>query len=480
MESETMLSRANKKKAIYRLKRKAKALVDKVGVTSDKPVTQILDHRKKMGTKAERDAITTQLPKFALDNIDEKSLEELQDLLNVVGSVSHRDAIIQQLPTKIRDEVAKKPISELRTLLKTYGNAKKREKYTKDMTTEQLIASESYTLEELRAYYAKKKQVDLQDDTTQDMVLKTADQIWKLVKEFAKNSDSSVRDMSPDDKKAYFETHNIKDIKYFMEWSDKAKQEYFRTTLGFDTFMNEFPIVSRYMIVMGQYSAKAFKRMLDRVRKVKHPPPQEREKGYMEDQWIRRQADYVRFLWEAYQKKHFNNAEAKWVWEDTYKKLKGEFDDFRNKYKQIEEETKKEKERYNAENAKDLLHRLSTGVQSLEQKETDRLIELLSQKVHKKHVVKVMKELTQCVTLIEAAKNCQSVGTGPEDPDVISKDKPTIRMIEHVDAERINEIPKEYIMSDKELAELRQLSDDNVDTLYNMKSATDCLSNKVE
>ena len=80
--------------------------------------------------------------------------------------------------------------------------------------------------------------------------------------------------------------------------------------------------------------------MLDKIRMVMHPPPDKREKNYMEDQWIRRQADYVRFLWEAYQKGHFNNAEAKFIWEDSYTKLKGEFDDFRNIYKQVENDTK--------------------------------------------------------------------------------------------------------------------------------------------
>ncbi len=208
--------------------------------------------------------------------------------------------------------------------------------------------------------------------TEKDIITK-ADGMWQIVKEYVKSNPK------------------------FKNLQDKKKLEIFRERLGFGTFMEEFPIVSRYMICMGQYKSRAFQRFLDKMKRAKHPPPNERPKNYMEDQWIRWQADYVQYLWEEYQKRHYNNAERKWVWEETYKRLKGEFDDFRKMHDDIEEKIKEEKEELAAKNARELLERLQTGLQKLDTDEEAKLLKDLDLLVIKKNYGIVMQELLQKV-----------------------------------------------------------------------------------
>jgi hypothetical protein len=195
------------------------------------------------------------------------------------------------------------------------------------------------------------------------------------------------------------------------------------------------------MIVHGQYSNKAFRRMLDKIRKVVHPPPDKREKGYMEDQYVRRQADYVRYLWEAYQKGHYNTGEAQAVWDSTYKRLKGEFDDFRNKYKDIEESIKLEKKQLAASNAKDLLDRLRTGVQTISnESDAKQLLYEVKTVLYKRRYLNCLKQLKE--THAETVPVCEAYGTStvPEEKPV-DKSK-TITMIEHIDESRMHEIPE--------------------------------------
>lgn len=234
----------------------------------------------------------------------------------------------------------------------------------------------------------------------------------------------------------------------FTNLADKKKLQFFREELKYDEFMKEFPVTTRYLICMGQYSAKAFRRFLDKVRLAEHPPPTQRPKGYMEDQWVRRQADYVRFLWEAYQKRHWNNAEAKLIWDEAYKRLKGEFDDFRDKYKDVEENIKEEKKKHNAEVAKELLERYASGTQAPQtEEEKQNLLHMLQNQLYRHRYNKMLSELTDTRTKIAPVAQGRGTNDGPED-------KPTIRMIEHIDPKRMHEVPEHMKLTKEEEAKL--------------------------
>lgn len=251
------------------------------------------------------------------------------------------------------------------------------------------------------------------DVITRTDVIKKAEKMWEDVKEYARTH--------PD----------------YKNMKDKDKLDLFRKGFGYEEFMNEFPIVGRYMVCFGQYSTKAFNRFLDKTEKVKHPPPAEREKGYMEDQWIRRQADYAAFLWEAYQKRHFNTAERKWVWQETYKRLRGEFDDFRNMHKDIEEKVKEEKVELAARNVKELLERLKTGKQALSREDEEFLLYELTNLTYRKNFDDTLTQLLATRPVVEHTHS--GTGTGQEPSDA-----PKVTMIETVDVNRMGEIDDKY------------------------------------
>jgi hypothetical protein len=259
-------------------------------------------------------------------------------------------------------------------------------------------------------------------------ILDKADEMWKKVKNLAKND------------------------KDFVQMKDKKKLELFRDKFKYKEFMTEYPVTARYMVAMGQYNRKAFKRMLTKISHIKHPPPHERPKNYMEDQWIRRQADYVRYLWEAYQRGHWNPLEAKYVWEDAYKNLKGEFDDFRDKYKDIEEARKIEKKQLAASNASDLLGRLKEGTQKLDTSEEEELLMNLQNLLYKRRYKNTLQQLVKDVPRIEPS--IHAVGQGPEEEDEEERRKKTITMVEHVDPDRYHEVPEHLILTDEEAAKL--------------------------
>jgi hypothetical protein len=228
----------------------------------------------------------------------------------------------------------------------------------------------------------------------------------------------------------------IKKDESFLKLKDQEKLERFRNIDK--TFMEEFPIVGRYMVCTGTYSPTAFRRFLLKIRNVVHPGPEKRGKGYMEDQWVRRQCDYVRYLWEDNQKGHYNNAEAKFVWSETYKLLTKEFSDFRDKFKSVEEKVKENKVKYNISRTKELLERIAGGEQSLNEEDSKDLLGMCKLALRKKQYQDMLMDLVSKTKLIPPV--CVGYGEGPSD----NVKMPTVKMIEHVDEARMGEIPSMY------------------------------------
>ena len=173
----------------------------------------------------------------------------------------------------------------------------------------------------------------------------------------------------------------VKDTPEFVELSDSKKIDIFQKDAEYKDFYTEFPIVCRYMICMGQFSNKAFKKFMVKCKTAKHDPVKSREKGYTEDQWVQRQADYVRYLWEAYQKQHYSPSESNNIWQHAYKTLKQEFKDFRDMHEDIEQKLKVEDQYNKSELVKEMLSRLSSTDQSLDVDTTQNLLKKLQQQV---------------------------------------------------------------------------------------------------
>lgn len=189
----------------------------------------------------------------------------------------------------------------------------------------------------------------------------------------------------------------------------------------FGSFMQAHPVVARYMICMGQFSGKAFKRYLDRCINMKHPASEDRAKDYMEDQRIRRQADYIQFLWEASQTGHPNMEEARWHWRETYKILKGELDDFRNKHDEVKKSVEEEKKQSKKEIMKEMLERVRTGAQKLSEEDEKELIWYLKQNKYENNYKKCLANIRE-LPLIQHTS--EGLGMGPPEPEKDPKSDP--------------------------------------------------------
>ena len=114
--------------------------------------------------------------------------------------------------------------------------------------------------------------------------------------------------------------------------------------------------------------------------------------------------------------------------------------------------------------AHDLLERLKTGKQQLSEHESKQLLHLLQEKVNKRRFSSVLGDLLKKTPLIEAAENCQSRGTGPEEEvEEDGKSKPKVRILEHVDETRMDEIPSNLIVNEN-VNDNDTVDTDSVDT----------------
>jgi len=239
----------------------------------------------------------------------------------------------------------------------------------------------------------------------------------------AENKESNLSDVKSDSKDPIEFSTNVAnklwgDIKKrvredssFAEKPDSEKIEIYQKS-EFKEFYTEFPIVCRYMICMGQFSTKAFNKYLLKCKNAVHDTTRAREKGYVEDQWVQRQADYVRYLWESYQRQHYNQADANDIWQHAYKTLKQEFQDFKDLHEDIEKKLKNTEKNNKGALVKEILNRLANNEQSLDDNSTKSLIEKLQYQVIEQRKKILIKSIEANVTKIQPSR--ESRGTRKE------------------------------------------------------------------
>jgi RNA polymerase-interacting CarD/CdnL/TRCF family regulator len=171
----------------------------------------------------------------------------------------------------------------------------------------------------------------------------------------------------------------IKRTPEFINMSDSEKINIYQKS-KFKEFYTSYPIVCRYMICMGQFSVKAFNRFLKKCETM-NTFPQKRGSEASEEQWIMRQADYVRYLWESYQKQHFSTVESQNIWKHAYDTLKQEFKEFKDMHKKVEDKLKTDEKFNKAELVKELVNRIANEEQSLSENSTQHLLHNLKVKV---------------------------------------------------------------------------------------------------
>jgi hypothetical protein len=203
----------------------------------------------------------------------------------------------------------------------------------------------------------------------------------------------------------------VRDDPKFVEMTDNEKIEIYQKS-EFKEFYIEFPIVSRYMICMGQFSNKAFNKYLIKCKNASHDPVKSREKGYTEDQWVQRQSDYVRYLWESYQRQHYSQSESKNIWNHAYTTLKKEFQDFKDLHEDIEQKLKNDEKVNKNQMTKELLTRLANNEQSLDETTSKNLLASLQTKVNEQRKKNLISSINNSVPKIPPS--CETRGSRKE------------------------------------------------------------------
>lgn len=128
--------------------------------------------------------------------------------------------------------------------------------------------------------------------------LKTANQLWHDYK--------TTRDKNP------------------QEWEKKDATDkivHFQGR-GYNDFITKYAIPTRYMLEYGEYSPCVFEKYLQRLKTVAYKS---------KDEWIERQADYVKMLWRKFNP-HGNTKEAQAQWQYARDSIKQEMEGFESDY----------------------------------------------------------------------------------------------------------------------------------------------------
>lgn len=166
-------------------------------------------------------------------------------------------------------------------------------------------------------------------------------------------------------------------------WKDtrtKDMYDYFKQK--YNNFFNQFPIVFNYMLTHGQFHPKAFSRFLDIRRKnIPETDPKKRKKGAGEYAEHQNQASYAQYLAEEVNRDKGTPISAKqsrWVYKETFDKLRKETKEFKEKFEETNEELKKEKEQNNMELVEEFTKQLqSTPDMDISDDAANRILEIL-------------------------------------------------------------------------------------------------------
>jgi hypothetical protein len=159
-------------------------------------------------------------------------------------------------------------------------------------------------------------------------------------------------------------------------------------------FHNEFTIVYKYIVCFGKYSTRAFIKYLKKTLSFV-PDSQERfrNKNYMREKWIERQADYVRYLWEDSQEgNHFTRKESNKVWKEAYKYISEEFNHFEELYQTKEKEIKEKSNIHKYDLLKEATGRIRDGLQDVKDTTKQEMIEKFLDRLYRQRKLKLLKE----------------------------------------------------------------------------------------
>ena len=184
-----------------------------------------------------------------------------------------------------------------------------------------------------------------------------------------------------------------------MTASDDDKLKIYQNN-EFKDFYTSYPIVCRYAICMGQYSGKAFKRFLQKFKMMQEKTRASNKETKM-DEWIKCQASYIKFLYQAYSRKSHSERESQTIWQQAYNTLKQEFDDFEKMHDEVEERLKKEEKYNKATMVKEMTRRIASEEQTLSKTSTTQLVDRLKIQVMKQRWKNMISQIKSDVKKIQ-------------------------------------------------------------------------------
>lgn len=208
----------------------------------------------------------------------------------------------------------------------------------------------------------------------------------------------------------------------FLELSDEKKFDKIKEWKEFEGFAEAHPIVSKYMCCNFMYDAAAFRSQLKGIATEEFNPSDHKSKRAKQETWARHQAFYVQGLFKnIHTKKKCKRAPEYYqvIWQDTYKSIMSDFDDFHDTYAEVEKREKEQARQSKAELVEEYYHRAVTGVQL----------------VPKEHIIDMIKEIR------DALKRPDEKEAPPAET---TDTTPTVTMIEHVSEETYNAVDDKY------------------------------------
>lgn len=240
--------------------------------------------------------------------------------------------------------------------------------------------------------------------------------IEEYVELLQENYATNVKNIKESDDEDYIKTALVEGEEIWLNVRILVESEKYKTMndgqkvdliqKDFPEFYKNFPVVSRYAICMGQYSAVAFKKMLIKCKETKTPSEVESnpelKKDMNEKLWIQRQADYIRFLWEEIQDNKFEQSESDAVWDQSVESLTAEFKQFKDMHEAAEKRNKLD----DFKNKKELLYELSgriiDGSQKLDDNASKYLVHKLQDRLFNQRFKKMIVELSESKLPIDA------------------------------------------------------------------------------
>jgi hypothetical protein len=174
--------------------------------------------------------------------------------------------------------------------------------------------------------------------------------------------------------------------------SDEEKMSIFSNQ--FKEFSKNFSIVSKYMVCLKMYNRKCLRKLIKLAEA-------RLSTGDREDEWIRCQASYVKNIMLSYNDK----LDGKKIFEEAYRELKREFEEFRQLHKEAELEIKEREKQHKRELIWEMVDEMKYRAVSEEDK--IKIKNALMDRKYEQNFRKVIKQIPNEVMYIEPAKEAK-------------------------------------------------------------------------